>query len=60
MVRLRLTEQGAAALEKLTALHLEELSRLATGLGPIWQGHLDPQPPPIGEPPGGGGAGRIP
>jgi DNA-binding MarR family transcriptional regulator len=45
VVRLRLTEKGAAALEKLTILHLEELSRLATGLGPIWQGHLGPQSP---------------
>jgi uncharacterized protein YeaO (DUF488 family)/DNA-binding MarR family transcriptional regulator len=40
VVRLRLTEKGAAALEKLAALHLEELSRLASGLVPTWQSYL--------------------
>jgi uncharacterized protein YeaO (DUF488 family)/DNA-binding MarR family transcriptional regulator len=39
-VRLRLTEKGAAALEKLAALHLDELSRLANGLVPMWQSYL--------------------
>ncbi len=40
VVRLRLTGKGAAALENLAALHLEELNRLADGLWPLWQGHL--------------------
>lgn len=40
VVRLKLTGKGAAALEKLAALHLEELSRLAGDLRPLWQGHL--------------------
>ena len=39
-MRLRLTGKGAAALEKLAALHLEELSRLANGLVPSWQSYL--------------------
>jgi uncharacterized protein YeaO (DUF488 family) len=45
VVRLRLTGKGAAALEKLAALHLEELSRLANGLVPMWQSYLGGQPP---------------
>ena len=40
VVRLRVTDKGAAALEKLGALHLEELSRLANGLVPTWQSFL--------------------
>ena len=40
VVRLRLTAKGAAALQKLAALHLEELSRLANGLVPMWQSYL--------------------
>jgi uncharacterized protein YeaO (DUF488 family)/DNA-binding MarR family transcriptional regulator len=39
-VRLKLTRKGAAALAKLAALHLEELSRLANGLLPTWQSYL--------------------
>jgi uncharacterized protein YeaO (DUF488 family) len=39
VVRLKLTGKGAAALEKLASLHLEELSRLAGDLRPFWQGH---------------------
>jgi uncharacterized protein YeaO (DUF488 family)/DNA-binding MarR family transcriptional regulator len=45
VVRLRLTAKGAAALEKLAALHLEELSRLANGLLPMWQSYLGGQSP---------------
>ena len=45
VVRLKLTDKGAAALEKLAALHLEELSRLANGLVPMWQSYLDRQSP---------------
>jgi uncharacterized protein YeaO (DUF488 family) len=40
VVRLKLTGKGAAALEKLASLHLEELSRLAGDLRPLWQGHI--------------------
>jgi uncharacterized protein YeaO (DUF488 family)/DNA-binding MarR family transcriptional regulator len=43
VVRLRLTGKGAAALEKLAGLHLEELSRLANGLVPMWQSYLGGQ-----------------
>lgn len=43
VVRLRLTAKGAAALQKLAALHLEELSRLANGLLPMWQSYLGGQ-----------------
>jgi DNA-binding MarR family transcriptional regulator len=39
VVRLSLTAKGASALEKLTSLHLEELSRLADEFRPLWQGH---------------------
>jgi uncharacterized protein YeaO (DUF488 family)/DNA-binding MarR family transcriptional regulator len=45
VVRLRLTGKGAAALEKLAALHLEELSRLANGLVPSWQSYLGSHSP---------------
>jgi uncharacterized protein YeaO (DUF488 family)/DNA-binding MarR family transcriptional regulator len=45
VVRLRLTGKGAAALERLAGLHLEELSRLANGLLPMWQGYLGGQSP---------------
>jgi len=44
VVRLMLTAKGAAALEKLANLHLEELSRLADGLLPLWQGYIAGQP----------------
>lgn len=44
VVRLVLTPKGAAALEKLAALHLEELSRLADGLLPLWQGYIAGHP----------------
>jgi uncharacterized protein YeaO (DUF488 family) len=42
VVRLKLTGKGAAALEKLASLHLEELSRLAGDLRPLWEGHMAP------------------
>jgi DNA-binding MarR family transcriptional regulator len=35
VVRLVLTDEGAAALERLASLHLEELKRLASGLRPL-------------------------
>ncbi len=38
VVRLDLTPEGAQRLEALTTLHLEELSRLAPGLAPLWEG----------------------
>lgn len=38
VVRLSLTEKGAARLEALSALHLEELERLALDLPRAWQG----------------------
>jgi uncharacterized protein YeaO (DUF488 family)/DNA-binding MarR family transcriptional regulator len=40
-VRLQLTRAGARTLEGLSALHLEELDRLALRLPPVWEG-LDP------------------
>lgn len=40
VVRLRLTDKGAEALESLASMHLEELSRLAGDLRPFWQGHI--------------------
>jgi uncharacterized protein YeaO (DUF488 family) len=43
VVRLRLTDKGAEALESLASLHLEELSRLAGDLRPLWQGHIPPR-----------------
>lgn len=36
VVRLRLTDDGAARLAALSALHVEELRRLAPSLRPIW------------------------
>lgn len=60
VVRLRLTEKGAARLEALSALHLEELDRLAldvpgawAGLGPVQRPHGFPGPP-------GGATGGMP
>ena len=50
VVRLVLTDKGADALEKLAALHLEELSRLADGLWPLWQGHIASRAAGIGSP----------
>ena len=38
VVRLHLTDDGAARLEALTALHLEELDRLALDLPDAWAG----------------------
>jgi DNA-binding MarR family transcriptional regulator len=53
VVRLYLTAAGARKLEMLSALHLEELDRLAldlpalwTGLGPAQRPHGLPGPPP--------------
>jgi uncharacterized protein YeaO (DUF488 family) len=51
VVRLKLTDKGAEALEKLASMHLEELSRLAGDLKPFWQGHLTAD--------GAGGAGLL-
>jgi DNA-binding MarR family transcriptional regulator len=47
VVRLVLTDQGSAALEQLTALHVEELARLADDLRPVWDG-LEVMPPADG------------
>lgn len=41
IVRLHLTDDGAARLEALSALHLEELDRLALDVPSAWEG-LDP------------------
>ncbi len=49
VVRLALTEEGAARLEALSALHLEELHRLALDLPGAWAG-LDPVQRPHGFP----------
>jgi DNA-binding MarR family transcriptional regulator len=38
VVRLRLTKLGERRVEQLTALHLEELQRLAPHLRPVWEG----------------------
>ena len=38
VVRLSLTRLGARRLEQLSALHLEELNRLAPRLRPVWDG----------------------
>jgi DNA-binding MarR family transcriptional regulator len=40
VVRLRLTALGRRRLERLSALHLEELRRLSPSLRPLWA-HLD-------------------
>jgi hypothetical protein len=37
-VHVNLTSAGAARLEKLAALHLEELSGLARGMESLWRG----------------------
>jgi uncharacterized protein YeaO (DUF488 family) len=42
VVRLKLTDKGAEALEKLASLHLEELTRLAGDLRPFWEGQITP------------------
>jgi DNA-binding MarR family transcriptional regulator len=54
VVRLRLTDEGAERLEVLSALHLEELKRLAPhlpgaweNLGPIQRTHGFPGPPSV-------------
>lgn len=49
IVRLQLTDEGAERIEALSALHLEELSRLARRLPLAWQG-LDPLQPVHGKP----------
>lgn len=44
VVRLSLTRLGARRLEQLSALHLEELRRLAPRLRPVWDGlEIGPQ-----------------
>jgi uncharacterized protein YeaO (DUF488 family)/DNA-binding MarR family transcriptional regulator len=57
VVRLHLTEQGAARLEALSALHLEELHRLAldgpapwAGLAPVQRTHGFPGQPAVPSP----------
>ena len=51
VVRLQLTTEGAERLEALSALHLEELKRLAPHLPGTWE-DLDPHQPRHGLPPG--------
>jgi uncharacterized protein YeaO (DUF488 family)/DNA-binding MarR family transcriptional regulator len=46
LVRLRLTRKGAARLEALSALHLEELDRLALELPEAWRGLVPEGFPP--------------
>lgn len=46
-VRLRLTTEGADRLTRLTAMHIEELRRLAPQLEALWEG-LDPAVGPSG------------
>ena len=43
VVRLSLTRLGARRLEQLSELHLEELSRLAPRLRPVWDGLQIPE-----------------
>ncbi len=43
VVRLSLTAKGAAALESLASLHLEELARLAGDLQSLWRSHVPGQ-----------------
>ena len=38
VVRLRLTQKGSAALERLSALHVQELSRLGPKMRSLWEG----------------------
>ncbi|MBV8560748.1 MAG: hypothetical protein JO050_08235, partial [Acidimicrobiia bacterium] len=38
VVRVQLTKLGERRLQQLSALHLEELRRLAPSLRPVWQG----------------------
>lgn len=38
VVRVRLTEVGGTCIERLSALHLEELERLAPELSGVWEG----------------------
>lgn len=47
VVRLGLSRRGRSALERLSALHLEELNRLGSPLHPLWEG-LDGQGAPDG------------
>ena len=53
VVRLSLTEEGAARLEALSTLHLEELNRLGLDISGIWAGL-----PPGGPAPESGGLGE--
>lgn len=55
IVRLHLTEEGEARLEALSALHLEELDRLALDLSAVWEGLAPVQQAHgfAGEPPAG-------
>ena len=50
VVRLRLTRKGAARLEALSALHLEELDRLALELPEAWRGLVPEGFPPDNTP----------
>lgn len=54
VVRLELTDKGAAALENLASLHMEELSRLADGPWPLRQGHIVSRAAGRGGPAGAG------
>lgn len=49
LVRLRLTKDGSERLSALSALHLQELKRLAPQLPSIWEG-LEPAEPTCGLP----------
>jgi uncharacterized protein YeaO (DUF488 family)/DNA-binding MarR family transcriptional regulator len=61
VVRLHLTEDGAKRLEALSALHLEELKRLAAQLPAVWEGlaPVHPQHGFAGAPSRGGGAVQV-
>lgn len=53
VVRLQLTSEGAKRLEALSALHLEEIERLALDLPSAWAGLAPTQPPHgLGKEPG--------
>lgn len=45
VVHLHLTDEGAKRLEAMTALHLEELTRLASDVNGIWEGLAPVQRP---------------
>jgi uncharacterized protein YeaO (DUF488 family)/DNA-binding MarR family transcriptional regulator len=53
VVRLALTEKGTQALERLSSLHYDELSRMVEGLWPLWQGSIGSSAAPRRWPPDG-------